>query len=162
MNLSRRRVGGILRKELRDYSHNRGLIWGMGVIPLVFIIQPLIVVLGLSADASGPLAHEHVLLYLLGIPILVPVIIASHAIAGERAQATLEPALTTPIRPEELLLGKALAALAPSIAVAFIVYALFLALVVVFAQPGIAAATTAASSRTRSRRTQRALHCTAT
>ena len=48
--------------------------------------------------------------------------------------------LTTPIRREEFLLGKALAALVPSLAIAYAVYALFLACVELFAQPGVASA----------------------
>ena len=55
-------------------------------------------------------------------------------------QGTLEPVLPTPVRREELLLGKALAALVPSIAVAYAVYGLFLASVELLAQPAVAAA----------------------
>ena len=140
MKLSRRRVWAIVRKELREYRHNRSLIVGMAILPLVFIIQPLIAVLGLSAAASSPLGDEHVLVYMLGIPILVPVIVAASAVAGERQQGTLEPALTTPIRGDEFLLGKALAALLPSLAIAYVVFAVFLVLVALFAQQGIASA----------------------
>jgi ABC-2 type transport system permease protein len=140
MSLDLRRVRAIIRKELREIQHNRSLLLAMAVLPLVFIIQPLVAVLGLSAKAAAGLSHEHVLLYLLGIPVLVPPVIAATAIAGERQQGTLEPVLTTPIRREELLLGKALAAWVPSIAIAYLVDALFLAIVALFAQPGIASA----------------------
>ena len=54
--------------------------------------------MALGATAAGALAHEHVLLYLLGIPVLVPAILAAYAVAGERQLGTLEPMLTTPIR----------------------------------------------------------------
>lgn len=140
MNVSRRRIGAILRKEIREYRRNRSLVFGMAIMPLVFTIQPLVAALRLEASASGPLRHEHVLLYMLGIPILVPVIVAATAVTGERQQGTLEPALTTPIRAEEFLLGKALAAFVPSLAIAYAVYALFLVLIEVLAQPGIASA----------------------
>ncbi len=140
MSLSWRRSRAILRKELAEYRRNRLLVVGMAILPLVFIIQPLIAVLTLGREASGGLAHEHVLVYLLGIPVLVPVIAAGSAVAGERTQGTLEPALTTPIRHDELLLGKALAALVPSLVIAYAVFALYLVLVGLFAQPGIAAA----------------------
>jgi ABC-2 type transport system permease protein len=112
----------------------------MAIFPLIFTIQPFVAVIALAASASDSLAHEHVLLYLLGIPALVPVFIAAYAVAGERQQGTLEPALTTPIRREEFLLGKALAALAPSLVIAYAVYAVFLALVGLFAQAGVASA----------------------
>jgi ABC-2 type transport system permease protein len=140
MNLSGRRVGAIFRKELREYRRNRSLIAGMAILPLVFMIQPLIAVFGLTSSASGALSQEHVLLYMLGIPTLVPVFVAAYAVVGERQQGTLEPALTTPIRREELLLGKALAALIPSLVIAFAVFAIFLGLVVLFAQPTVASA----------------------
>jgi ABC-2 type transport system permease protein len=140
MSLRRRRVGAIARKELREYRRNHSVIGGMAILPLVFVIQPLIAVFALPASSSGELAHEHVLLYLLGIPSLVPVFVAAYAVVGERQQGTLEPALTTPIPGEEFLLGKALAALVPSLLIAYGVYAAFLVVVEVFAKPQITAA----------------------
>lgn len=140
MNLSSRRVRAIFRKELREYRRNRSLIAGMAILPLVFMVQPLIAVFGLTSSASSALSQEHVLLYLLGIPTLVPVFVAAYAVVGERQQGTLEPALTTPIRREELLLGKALAALIPSLVIAYAVFSVFLVLVALFAQPTVASA----------------------
>jgi len=145
MSVSLRRVRAIVRKELREYRRNRNIILGMAVYPLIFIIQPLIAVLNLGASASGQLRQEHVLLYLLGIPALVPVFVAAYSVAGERQQGTLEPALTTPIRRDEFLLAKAVAAFIPSVAVAYAVFAVFLVLVALFARPGIAAALTPGS-----------------
>ncbi len=140
MSVSTRRVRAIFRKEFREYRRNGFIIWTMAVIPLIFLIQPLIQVFALPASASTPLRHEHVLLYMLGIPALVPSFVAAYAVVGERQQGTLEPVLTTPIRREELLLGKALAALLPSIAVAYVVYGLFLACVELLALPTVASA----------------------
>jgi len=138
MTMSRRRIWAIVRKEIREYRRNRSILVAMAILPAIFIIEPLVAVLGLTAAASSTLRHEHVLLYLLGIPTLVPPVLAATAVAGERQQGTLEPVLTTPIRREEFLIGKALAAFVPSVAVAYLVFALFLALVALFAAPGIA------------------------
>jgi len=140
MSMSTRRVRAIVRKDLREYRRNRSLVVAMAIFPLIFLIQPLIVVFALPASASSTLAHEHVLLYMLGIPALVPVFVAAYAVVGERQQGTLEPVLTTPIRREEFLLGKALAALIPSVGIAYAVYAVFLACVEIFARPGVASA----------------------
>ncbi|MGH2466195.1 MAG: ABC transporter permease subunit [Candidatus Limnocylindrales bacterium] len=140
MSFSRRRVGAVVRKELQEYRHNRSVVLGMGVLPLVFIIQPLVAVIQLGASASGALAHEHVLVYMLGIPALVPVVLAAYAVAGERQQGTLEPALSTPIQAQEFLLGKALAALLPSVVIAYGVFALFIVLVTILAPPSVTAA----------------------
>jgi ABC-type transport system involved in multi-copper enzyme maturation permease subunit len=140
MTMSWRRVKGIVRKELAEYRRNRSVVSSMAVLPLVFMIQPTIAVVRLGSGVSGRLADEHVLVFMLAIPALVPVILAAYAVAGERQQGTLEPMLTTPIRREEFLLGKALAAFVPSLVVAYGVYVLYLALVVVLAQPGVASA----------------------
>lgn len=140
MRVSRRRARAIFRKELREYRHNGFIIWTMAIFPLIFLIQPLVVVFLLPASASNQLEHGHLLLYMLGIPALVPAAVAAYAVVGERQQGTLEPVLTTPVRREEFLLGKALAALVPSLAIAYGVYALFLACVGLFAQPAVASA----------------------
>ena len=140
MSVSTRRVRAIVRKEFREYRRNRSLVGAMAIFPLIFIIQPLVVVFGLPASASSSLAHEHVLLYMLGIPALVPATLAAYAVVGERQQGTLEPVLTTPIRREEFLLGKALACFLPSVAVAYAVFLVFVACVELFAQPGVAPA----------------------
>jgi ABC-type transport system involved in multi-copper enzyme maturation permease subunit len=140
MSMSSRRVRAIFRKELREYRRNGPIVAAMAILPLIFLIQPLVIVFALPATAASALAHEHLLLYMLAIPALVPALVAAYAVVGERQQGTLEPVLTTPIRREEFLLGKALAALAPSVAIAYAVYAVFLACAGLFARPGIAPA----------------------
>jgi ABC-type transport system involved in multi-copper enzyme maturation permease subunit len=140
MRVSKRRVRAIFRKELREYRRNGNIISAMVVFPLIFLIQPLITVLTETAAAANGLAHEHVLLYMLAIPALVPSALASYSVVGERQQGTLEPVLATPIRREEFLLGKALAAFVPSLAISYAVLVLFLACVELFAHPGIAPA----------------------
>src|SRR4029453_5149528 len=135
MRLNSRRVRAIVRKELRDFRRNRSLTVGMAIVPMLFCIQPLVAVFTLDPAAAAPLGHEHFLLYLLGIPPLVPSFVAACSVVGERQQGTLEPVLTTPIRREELLLGKALGVLLPSLVVAYGVYGLFLACVELFAAP---------------------------
>jgi ABC-type transport system involved in multi-copper enzyme maturation permease subunit len=140
VSVSTRRVRAIFRKELREYRRNGFIVLTMAVIPLIFLIQPLVVVFALPASTAAELSHEHLLLYMLGIPAIVPASVAAYAVVGERQQGTLEPVLTTPIRREEFLLGKALAALVPSVAIAYAVYALFLACVGLFAHPAVSSA----------------------
>jgi ABC-type transport system involved in multi-copper enzyme maturation permease subunit len=140
VSLSRRRIRAIFRKELLEYRRSGHVIATMAIFPLIFLIQPLVVVFALPASASRQLAHEHLLLYMLAIPALVPATLAAYAVVGERQQGTLEPVLTTPIPREEFLLGKALAALVPSVAVSYAVYAFFVACVALFARPAVASA----------------------
>jgi ABC-2 type transport system permease protein len=134
------RVRAIYRKELREYRRNGAIVATMALIPLGIVIFPLLYVLALPASAASTLRNGDPLVILLGIPALVPSVVATYAVVGERQQGTLEPILATPIRREELVLGKALATFVPSLAVAFAVYAFFLACTALMAQPAVASA----------------------
>ena len=140
MSMRGRRIRAVIRKELREYRRNRSLVVTMAIFPLIFLIQPIVAVVLLPSAVANALAHQHILLYVLGVPILVPASVAASLVAGERQQGTLEPVLTTPIRGDELLIGKALAVLLPSTVITYLVDAIFVTVVVVFAQPGVAAA----------------------
>ena len=130
----------IVRKEIRDYRRNRYMVVTMAIIPLIFLFQPLISILNLPAAASVPLSHKHELLYMLGIPALVPSVVAASSVVTERMQGTLEPILTTPIRRHEFLLAKALAPLLPSVAISYLVYGIFVVIIELFAHSGVAPA----------------------
>ncbi len=138
--MSRRRVQAVLVKELRDYRRNRFMLVTMAIIPAIFLAQPLVAVLRLPATASVPLSHQHELLYMLGIPALVPALVAAASVVSERQQGTLEPVLTTPVRRREFVLAKALAPLLPSIAISYAVYGLFVIIIELFAHQGVAPA----------------------
>ena len=140
MSFDVRRVRAVLRKDLQEYRRNPNIVYTTAILPLIFLIQPLVQVFALPSSSSDALHHEHTLLYMLAIPVLVPAVLSAYSLVGERLQGTLEPLLATPIRSEELLTGKALAAFAPSVAIAYAVFALFVALVELFARPGVASA----------------------
>jgi ABC-type Na+ efflux pump permease subunit len=80
------------------------------------------------------------MLYLLLIPTVMPSTLAAYTVAGEREQGTLEPLLTTPIRQQEFIVGKAAAVLLPTMVASYAVFGLFLAAVALFAQPAVATA----------------------
>jgi ABC-type Na+ efflux pump permease subunit len=136
--MSAARVRAIFRKELREYRRNRAIVITMGLLPAIFTIQPLIQVFVLQSSAAATLAHRHPLLYMLGIPALTPAFLAAASVVGERQQGTLEPVLTTPIRREELILGKALGVLAPALLVAYAVFGLSVVAIELFAHAAVA------------------------
>jgi ABC-type transport system involved in multi-copper enzyme maturation permease subunit len=140
MRMSSRRVRAIVRKELREYRRHGSVVAATAIFPLIFLIQPLVVVFRSSGSLSPSFGELHLLLYMLAIPVLAPAVLAAYAVAGERQQGSLEPVLTTPIPREEILIGKALAALLPAVAIAYVVYAIFIGCVLLFADPDIAAA----------------------
>jgi ABC-type transport system involved in multi-copper enzyme maturation permease subunit len=140
VRMSRTRVRAVFRKELRDYRRNRQIVVTMTVLPVVFSVYPIIQIFLLPATASGDLVHAQTLIYMLAIPAIVPAAVAAYAVAGERAQGTLEPVLTTPVRRDEIVLGKAMAALVPSLAVSYAVFGGFVVCIRLFAHPSVASA----------------------
>jgi ABC-2 type transport system permease protein len=119
------RVRAVLYKEVREFSRNRFVIGTMAVLPLVFIITPMVTLFNVPASASGPqikAAVGVISLLLLIVPIVIPPVISAYSVVGERVQETLEPVLTTPVRADELLLGKAAAAFIPSVAISYALY----------------------------------------
>ncbi len=123
MNLQR--IRSVVRKEVREFRRNRFVIVTMAVLPFVFLITPMVTLLRIPASASGPQIRAAVgvlSLLMLIVPIVIPPVIASYSVVGERDQGTLEPVLTTPVRASELLLGKAAAAFIPSVGIAYVIY----------------------------------------
>ena len=120
MSFSWTRVGAILVKELRDYRRNRSVIGTMAATPVLFIILPTIQLI--EANVTGKELSVRVglsLLYMLVIPVMMPSVVSAYSVVGEREQGTLEPVLTTPIRREEFLIAKALAAFVPTLVITY-------------------------------------------
>jgi ABC-type Na+ efflux pump permease subunit len=123
--VSRRRIGAVVRKEVREFRRNRFVVSTMAVMPIVFLITPMVTLFRIPDSASGVQVERAVgvmSLLLLIVPLVIPPVIAAYSVVGERVQGTLEPFLTTPVRPEELLLGKATAAFVPSVAISYLIY----------------------------------------
>lgn len=141
------RVWAVFWKDSRDLLKNKGLLASMGVLPLVLIIVPTGVVAAyawkpndpaLTAMAlyydpnlpSGANAAMYLIerslvdwfsLYLL-MPVFVPVLISSQAVAGEKERRTLEPLLASPVTAAEILAGKSLTSLVPSVLITFVAF----------------------------------------
>lgn len=119
------RVWAVTRKEMREFRRNRFVVGTMAAMPLVFLVTPMLTLFRVPDSASGQQIRSAVgvlSLLMLIVPIAIPPVIAAYSVVGERDQGTLEPVLTAPVRPSELLLGKAVAAFLPSIAIAYFLY----------------------------------------
>jgi len=137
------RIRAVVRKELRDYRRKRAIVVTMAVLPILFLIEPVVVIFVAPPTLSGGSLGKNLvlpILYLLLIPTVMPSTLAAYTVAGEREQGTLEPLLTTPIRQQEFIVGKAAAVLIPTMAAAYVVFGLFLAAVALFAHPVVATA----------------------
>lgn len=139
MNLDAMHVRAVIRKELRDYRRKRSIVVTMGVLPLLFLLQPALSIFLAPSDTSGASLVLPILCLLL-IPTIMPSTLAAYTVVGERDQGTLEPLLTTPLRQQEFLLGKAASVLIPTLALSYIVFGLFLVAVWLGANSAVASA----------------------
>lgn len=153
------RAFAVYRKDLLDLLKNRGLLWSMLTLPAVIVVTPLGVVwayvrkpddpnlkaIALYYDVAVDLTNvagflvEKVLadwfvIYLV-MPVFVPILISSHAVAGEKEKRTLEPLLASPVTPLELIIGKSLASLVPSFIICVMAFVLLCIGVDVVAYP---------------------------
>jgi ABC-2 type transport system permease protein len=123
------RVGAVVHKEIREFRRNRFVIGTMAVLPLVFLITPMVTIFRVPASASTSqvrAAFGVISLLMLVVPVVLPPVIAAYSVVGERDQGTLEPVLTAPVRGSELLLGKAVATFLPSVGLAYVIYIIVL------------------------------------
>lgn len=134
------RILAVMRKELREFRRNKFVIVTMIVMPIVFLVIPMANVLtigqGMSTGAVRAIVGGANLTFFL-VPLILPTVISGYAVIGEREQGTLEPVLSTPVREEEILLGKALAAIVPSVAIAYGLFAAYAIVVRLAAVPSV-------------------------
>jgi ABC-type Na+ efflux pump permease subunit len=131
MGTSATRVSAVIRKELAEFRRNRLIIITASILPLIFLVEPTVDILTIKASASTATLDRRVELSLflpLLVPVLLPAILSAYSVVGEREQGTLEPVLTTPISRLELLLGKAAAIFMPAVAVAYLIFGVFVAI----------------------------------
>lgn len=141
--MNRVRIAAVIAKELREYRRNRLLVGSMIVYPVIFTALPIATFFARQPSVASANLSGHIglsLLYMLLIPLVVPATISGYAVVGEREAGTLEPFLTTPVRPDEILLGKAAAIAMPALAIAYAVYGLFLLAVELFARSFVSSA----------------------
>ena len=126
--MSLRRIRSVALKEMREYRRNRFIVGTMSLMPFAFLIAPTLTLFRIPASASADLVRHEIgatSLLLLVVPAVIPPVISAYSVIGERDQGTLEPVLTTPIRRDELLLGKAIGAFLPSVGIAYLIYGVF-------------------------------------
>jgi ABC-type Na+ efflux pump permease subunit len=125
MSFSVGRLIAVLRKELREYRRSPFIVGTMALLPLIFLVEPLVIIFRIGPSVGASAVDRAVgitFVLLLVAPALLPAVIAAYSVVGEREQGTLEPLLTTPLRREELLLGKALGVVVPAVGIAYVLF----------------------------------------
>ena len=136
MGLDTLHIRAVVRKELRDYRRRRSIVVTMSILPCIFLINPVLTIFLTPASTASSALDQTVslsLIFFLIIPVIMPSTLAAYSVVGEREQGTLEPLLTTPIRRQEFILGKAAAIMIPTVVLSYAVFGLFLAAVRLFA-----------------------------
>lgn len=77
------------------------------------------------------------MLFLLIVPVMGGITIATYSIVGEKVNRSLEPLLATPLSRSELLWGKCLAAAIPAIAVSWVFFGLYVLGIAVLTAPEV-------------------------
>ncbi len=146
------KIRTIIDKEWAEVFKNKLVFFSVVFMPLLFVALPAATLWGMNAlgEDAGNLSFGSGFLgdfcqglnefdcaqaYMLSIyallfmilPLMIPATIAAYSIVGEKTTRSLEPLLATPITTEELLTGKALAAVIPAIAATWLAFAIFLA-----------------------------------
>ncbi|MGA7730790.1 MAG: ABC transporter permease subunit [Chloroflexia bacterium] len=153
MQVDVQKIRLILRKEWLQIRQQRGLLLSALFLPILFTVLPLGVTfaMGLAPPDSvneikqlldlvklnpalAGLSQQELLqaaigqpisVILLILPVLLPSIIASYSVVGEKVSGTLEPVLATPVTTLELLLAKILTAFLPAVGITWVCGALY-------------------------------------
>jgi ABC-2 type transport system permease protein len=122
------RVRTVIRKEFREYRRNKLIVFTMAGLPIMFLVIMAGATFAIPDDASAALIEGlvgQVLLFFLLIPVILPTTVAAYTVIGEKEQGTLEPVLSTPATDRDLLLGKALAAVAPAVLMSWALFVIY-------------------------------------
>jgi ABC-2 type transport system permease protein len=159
-NTSLNRIMTVLRKEWMEIRQQRALVLTLLLPPLLFAFLPVAAMFFMANAPIGELqdmkemsdamssiypalrgmTDEELAQALIGqqmsvlfflMPIILPSVIASYSIVGEKTGQTLEPLLATPIKTWELLVAKSLSALVPSVVATWASAAIYVPLVAI-------------------------------
>ncbi len=135
-----KRINTVIVKEWREAFKGGKTFWiGTVALPLVLLGVSFFPFLyagdlrGISTEETKELFEKVSMLFLtpllffLMFPMVIPHSIAIYAIMSEKEQKSLEPLLATPLRTDELFLAKTLASVLPALAITWIAFGLFLA-----------------------------------
>ncbi|NJP05708.1 MAG: ABC transporter permease [Chloroflexaceae bacterium] len=138
-------------KEWLELRHHRTLVAGLLIPPFMLTMLPIVTVWLSGFAPPGDMAEEmnrtltdpalaqlsglelgqamigqqFGLLFMM-LPLIIPNVISSYSIVGEKTNRTLEPLLATPISTSALLLGKAFTAMVPAVGITWVCGSIFI------------------------------------
>ena len=145
-------VWTVLQREWFETVRNRLLMSTILIPPILLTVAPILLTAAVAASSlppeleqqvlaqrpewasftpgelAGAFAVQQFLVFFLLMPAYIPLSVATFSIIGEKQARSLEPVLASPIRTQELLAGKAVAALVPGLLAGWVTYAIFVVL----------------------------------
>jgi len=126
----------VTSKDLSVFRKNKYILYSLFTFPiLVGVVLPIIFIYALEAQSSTLTRLQFIIaansvantgsIYFVLIPVILPAIMGSYSIVGEKIEKSLEPLLATPTTDGELLLGKSLATFLPTLGVTYTGTAVF-------------------------------------
>jgi ABC-type Na+ efflux pump permease subunit len=111
----------VASRDFKIFRHQKNILYSIIVFPIIIsVLFPLIIEfagqrsVGLFA-ALPNLLDSFSFFFVIGAA-YIPLGVASYSIVGEKVEKSLEPLLATPLTDGEILLGKAISALLPTLA----------------------------------------------
>lgn len=138
----------IAKKELYELRKNKQLLYTIVFMPVFFSILLPFSMIGVfvgeeinETDSPFPVpdgvdAKQFIIMQFIGstllmfmiLPAMIPSVMASYTIAGEKLSKSLEPLLATPASDSEILTGKTLSTMIPAVALSWIALVIFVAI----------------------------------
>jgi ABC-2 type transport system permease protein len=124
----------VAAKDIKVFFRKRYTLYSLVVFPVIigiglpFVLHLVITRQGAAiAPRLTDLMNAFSFFFAIGAS-LIPTLLASYSLVGEKVEKSLEPLLAAPVTDSELLLGKGIGAFVPSIASLYIGFIVFMAL----------------------------------
>jgi ABC-2 type transport system permease protein len=131
----------IASRDFKIFSKQKNVWYSVIIFPVITsVIFPLVLqqtinrANSISAEVIPNLLNSFSFFFVIGAA-FVPLGIAAYSIVGEKVEKSLEPLLATPITDGEILLGKAISALLPTLVAMYIGSAIFMTGIDIIAYP---------------------------
>lgn len=122
----------VASRDFKIFRHQKNILYSIIVFPIIIsVLFPAILEFagqrsgGLAAANLPNLLNSFSFFIVIGAA-FIPLGIASYSIVGEKIEKSLEPLLATPLTDGEILLGKAIAALLPTLVAMYAGAAVFM------------------------------------
>jgi ABC-2 type transport system permease protein len=126
-------VWTIASKDLRLFRRKKTIFYAVIIFPIIISIGLPGIIGYVASKASTStivlvgLLDSFSFLFVI-IAAIIPTVISSYSIVGEKVEKSLEPLLATPATDDEILLGKSLASFIPAILAVFLGATIFMIL----------------------------------